>query len=92
MRSVSTTPRSVRGTDPDDYDRVMGVSSVGPQETVRFGEGDATDIAGNREGVANNSGNTDETEKEPPLTQQHQFHTLQVWRMILVVAETRGLW
>ena len=25
-------------------DRVMGVSSVGPQETVRFGEGDATDI------------------------------------------------
>ena len=34
MRSASTTPRSFRGTDPDDYDRVMGVTSVGPQETV----------------------------------------------------------
>ena len=29
MRSASTTPRSVRGTDPDEYDRVMGVTSVG---------------------------------------------------------------
>ena len=42
MRSTSTTPRSVRGTDPDDYDRGIGVSSVGPQETVRFGEGNET--------------------------------------------------
>ena len=47
MRSASTTPRSVRGTDPDDYDRVVGVSSVGPQETIRFGEGNATDIDDN---------------------------------------------
>ena len=41
MRSASTTPRSIRGTDPDDYDQVMGVSSVGPQEKVGLGEGDA---------------------------------------------------
>ena len=55
MRSASDTPRSVRGADPDDYDRVMGVN-----ETVRFGAGDATDINSNQEGVANSSGNTDE--------------------------------
>ena len=35
LRSTSTTPRSVRGTDPDDYDRAMGVTSVGSRETVR---------------------------------------------------------
>ena len=29
LRSTSTTPRSVRGTDPVDYDRAMGVTSVG---------------------------------------------------------------
>ena len=40
MRSASTTPRSVRGTDPNEYDRVMGVTSVGSRETVRFGEED----------------------------------------------------
>ena len=35
---------------------------MGPQETVRFGEGDATDIESNdnQEGVANNSGSADE--------------------------------
>ena len=38
LRSTSTTPRSVRGTDPGDYDRAMGVTSVGCQETMRFGE------------------------------------------------------
>ena len=38
MRSASTTPRSVRGTGPDEYDRVMGIPSVGSRETVRFGE------------------------------------------------------
>ena len=37
MRSISTTPRSVRGTDPDEYDRVMGVTSVGSREPVRWG-------------------------------------------------------
>ena len=38
QRSASTTPRSARGTQPYDYDRVMGVTSVGSQEWVRFGE------------------------------------------------------
>ena len=38
LRFTSTTPRSVRGTDPDEYDRVMGVTSVGFRGTVRFGE------------------------------------------------------
>ena len=32
FRSTSTTPRSVRGTNPDDYDRAMGVTSVGSRE------------------------------------------------------------
>ena len=39
MRSASTTPRSHRGTDSDDYDRALGLTSVGRQETVRFGDG-----------------------------------------------------
>ena len=30
--STSTTARSGRGTDPDDYDWVMGISSVQPSE------------------------------------------------------------
>ena len=37
-RSASTTPRSAMGTQPNDHDRVMGVTSVGSQESVRFGE------------------------------------------------------
>ena len=28
MRSTSTTPRSGRGTDPDEYDRIVGISSA----------------------------------------------------------------
>ena len=61
MRSASTTPRSIRGTDPDDYDRVMGVTSVGPQETAMSGEENANDFVDDQEGVANNSGDVDET-------------------------------
>ena len=64
MRSASTTPRSFRGTDPDDYDRVMGVTSVGPQETVRFGEEHATEFEVDQEGVANNSDNLNEAREE----------------------------
>ena len=59
MRSASTTPRSFRGTDPD-YDRVMGVTSVGPQETARFGEGNATEFEVDQKGAANNSDNLSE--------------------------------
>ena len=40
QRSASTTPRSTMGTHPNDYDRVMGVTSVGSQESVRLGEED----------------------------------------------------
>ena len=45
QRSASTTPRptgtlpgSTMGTLPCEYDRVMGVASVGSHESVRFGE------------------------------------------------------
>ena len=38
LRSASTTPRSQRGTHPNDYDQVMGVISEGSRESVRFGE------------------------------------------------------
>ena len=39
LHSPSTTPRSARGTDPDDYDRIMGTPSVQPPEMARFGDG-----------------------------------------------------
>ena len=57
MRSASTIPRSLRGTDP-------GVTPVGPQETVGFGEGNATEFEVDQEGVAHNSDNLDETREE----------------------------
>ena len=38
LRCAATTPRSAMGTQPNDYDRVMGVTSLGSQEPVRFGE------------------------------------------------------
>ena len=44
MRSASTTPRSLRGTDPDDYDRVWELPQWVPKKTVRFGEGYATEF------------------------------------------------
>ena len=34
LRSASTTPRSARGTQLNDYDRAMGVTSVGSKESV----------------------------------------------------------
>ena len=61
LRSTSTTPRSIRGTDRDDYDRVMGVTSVGSRETVRFGEGNDPEAEENLDGVAHNSVDLDET-------------------------------
>ena len=30
LRSTSTTPRSGRGADPDEYDRAMGISQCNP--------------------------------------------------------------
>ena len=38
LRSASTARKSLRGTHPNDYDLVMGVTSVGSRESVRFGE------------------------------------------------------
>ena len=35
-RSASTTPRSTPGALPHDYDMVMGIAPVVPQESVRF--------------------------------------------------------
>ena len=64
VRSEFTTFRSVRGTDPDDYDWVVGVTSVGPHETARFGEGNVTGIEVDQDGVANNSDSLTETREE----------------------------
>ena len=52
MRSASTTPRSVRGTDPDEYDRVVRVTSAVSCETVSFGEEDVSGPGGNQDGIA----------------------------------------
>ena len=59
LRSASTTPRSFRGTDPDDYDQVMGVTSVGRRETVGLGKGSDSDLEVDQDGVANNSNQND---------------------------------
>ena len=54
-RSTSTSPKSARGMDPDEYDRLMRISSVKPSEEDRFGDGDVTDTEEMAEGVANDS-------------------------------------
>ena len=54
-RSTSTTPKSARGMDPDEYDRMMGVSSAHPSEGDRFGDGNVTDTEEMGHGVANGS-------------------------------------
>ena len=64
MRSASTTPRSVRGTDPDDYDRVVGVTSVSPPETAMFGEGNVFGTEADQDGVANSSENIHKKPRE----------------------------
>ena len=55
LRSTFTTPRSGRGTDPDDYDRVVGISSVQTSEMGRCGDGSVTDVEGTDQGVVNDS-------------------------------------
>ena len=54
-RSISTTPRSGKGLEPYEYDRLMGVPSVGSSsEEIRDGEG--TEIEENLQvGVTNDS-------------------------------------
>ena len=39
--------------DPDDYDRLMGISSANPSEEGGFGDGELTDTEGVEEVVAN---------------------------------------
>ena len=41
--------------DPDEYDRLMGISSVKTSEGDRFGDGDVTDTEEMEEGAANDS-------------------------------------
>ena len=67
----------MRGTGPDEYDRVMGVTSVGSHETVRFGEENLSGLEMNQEGVAHNSVDLDLKER------------INVMRMILVLARFR---
>ena len=77
LRSTSTAPRSVRGTAPDEYDRVMGVTSVGSRETsptsvgsretVRFEEESDPKTGENVEGVAHNLVDLDETQEDEDL-------------------------
>ena len=55
LRSTSITPRSARGMDPDEYDCIMGISSVQPPERDRFGDGNVTDPEEIEQGVANDS-------------------------------------
>ena len=44
QRSASTTPRSTSGTLAHDYDMVMGIAPVEPQESERFEEGNNSDF------------------------------------------------
>ena len=55
LRSTSTTPKSARGMDPDEYDCMMGIPSVHPSEGDRFGDGDVTDTEKMGQGVADDS-------------------------------------
>ena len=56
-RSTSTTPKSGKRMDPDDYDRVMGINSADFfSEENRCGDGELTDTENPVEGIANNSG------------------------------------
>ena len=89
-RSAFTTPRSVRGTDPDDYDRVMGVSSVGPKKRLGLVRKMQLTLMTTRKELLTTKVTQMKPEKELPPTQQYQPHAPQAWRMILVLAETRG--
>ena len=65
-RSTPTTPRSTSGTLPCDYDMVMGIAPVEPQEAVRFEEGDNSEFQGAQE---NTGPSPDPLEETPnPIT------------------------
>ena len=79
QRSASTTPSSTMGTLPYEYDRVIGVASVGSQESERFGERsdpeaeDTPDtVAHNREEVnQNQEGEVDHRDVTPGVGKLH---------------------
>ena len=79
QRSAFTTPRSARGTLPHDYDRVMGVTSVDSQESVKFEEGDDSEFKDVQETAAHSWENLDQTcsdESHHPdvTTESGEFH------------------
>ena len=65
MRSASTTPRSLRGTDPDDTTGLRELPQWVPKKRLGFGEGSVTEFEVDQRGVANNSDNLDEARDEP---------------------------
>ena len=67
MMVRSTTPRSAICTDPDENDRVMGVTSACSRETVRFGEEKVLGLEVNQDGVANNSVDLDQAQEHVNL-------------------------
>ena len=70
QRSASTTPRSTMGTLPCKYDRVMGVASVGSQESVRFGEENDPETEDVQDTVAHNREDLDQTHED----RRHTHH------------------
>ena len=73
LRSASTTPRSQRGTHPNDYDQVMRVTSVDSQESVRFGEEDGPVTGEIPDEMVHNSADLDETHDND------QYHDANPW-------------
>ena len=64
QRSASTTPRSTMGTLPYEYDKVMGVASVGSQESVRFGEENDPETEDVQDTAAHSPEDLDQTHEE----------------------------
>ena len=67
-RSASTTPRSTTGTLPHDYDMVMGIAPVEPQESARFEEGKNSEF----QDVAETAAHSREFFDQPDTNERHQ--------------------
>ena len=63
-RSASTTPGFTTGTLPHDYDMVMGIAPVEPQESVRFKEGNISEFQNVVETAAHSQEFSDQPDKE----------------------------
>ena len=61
-RAASTTPRSISGTLPHEYDMLMGIVPVEPQESERFEEGNNSDFHGTEDADAHSR----EPNDQPP--------------------------